>query len=78
MQNIINFNLQEQPRDQDDLLEIVAKIFKYSIKTGHPYFMNQLFSGWDIDKRMNFDIIKWFDEILIKFMIERFFNYIPD
>lgn len=45
LQNIINFNLQEQPHNQDDLLEIATKVFKYSVKTGHPYFMNQLFSG---------------------------------
>ncbi|KAG9434168.1 cysteine sulfinic acid decarboxylase [Apis mellifera carnica] len=47
LQNIINFNLQEQPHNQDDLLEIATKVFKYSVKTGHPYFMNQLFSGLD-------------------------------
>lgn len=45
LQDIINFNLQEDPKSQDNLLEIANNISKYSVKTGHPYFMNQLFSG---------------------------------
>ncbi|CAK9814338.1 Cysteine sulfinic acid decarboxylase [Anthophora quadrimaculata] len=47
LQDIVNINLQEEPRSQDSLLEIASKVFKYSVKTGHPYFMNQLFSGLD-------------------------------
>ncbi|XP_017755504.1 PREDICTED: cysteine sulfinic acid decarboxylase-like isoform X2 [Eufriesea mexicana] len=47
LEDIINFKLQEEPRKQDTLLEIASKVFKYSVKTGHPYFMNQLFSGLD-------------------------------
>ncbi|XP_017879882.1 cysteine sulfinic acid decarboxylase-like [Ceratina calcarata] len=47
LEGIIDFKLQEQPRSQDRLLEVAAKILKYSVKTGHPYFMNQLFSGLD-------------------------------
>lgn len=45
LQDIINFDLKDEPRTQDSLLEIANKVFKYSVKTGHPYFMNQLFSG---------------------------------
>lgn len=45
LRDIINLNLQEEPRNQDCLLEVATKVFKYSVKTGHPYFMNQLFSG---------------------------------
>ncbi|XP_033190381.1 cysteine sulfinic acid decarboxylase [Bombus vancouverensis nearcticus] len=47
LRDIINLNLQEEPRNQDCLLEVATKVFKYSVKTGHPYFMNQLFSGLD-------------------------------
>ncbi|KZC06714.1 PREDICTED: cysteine sulfinic acid decarboxylase-like [Dufourea novaeangliae] len=47
LQDIIKFDVQDGPRSQDNLLEIASKVFKYSIKTGHPYFMNQLFSGLD-------------------------------
>nr|XP_034177857.1 cysteine sulfinic acid decarboxylase-like [Osmia lignaria]XP_034177858.1 cysteine sulfinic acid decarboxylase-like [Osmia lignaria] len=47
LQHIINFGLEEEPRSQDSLLQIAIQVFKYSAKTGHPYFMNQLFSGLD-------------------------------
>ncbi|XP_076234626.1 cysteine sulfinic acid decarboxylase [Calliopsis andreniformis] len=47
LQDIIGFDLEEEPRNQELLLEIASKVFKYSVKTGHPYFMNQLFSGLD-------------------------------
>lgn len=50
LQDIINFNLQEDPKSQENLLEIANNISKYSVKTGHPYFMNQLFSGWDVER----------------------------
>ena len=47
LRDIISFDLEEGPRSQDSLLEIAGNVFKYSVKTGHPYFMNQLFSGLD-------------------------------
>ncbi|CAL7948600.1 unnamed protein product [Xylocopa violacea] len=47
LQDIIKFKLQDQPQAQDSLLKAAAQIIKYSVKTGHPYFMNQLFSGLD-------------------------------
>ena len=47
LRDIISFDLEEGPRSQHSLLEIAGNVFKYSVKTGHPYFMNQLFSGLD-------------------------------
>lgn len=47
LQEIINLDLLEEPKPQEDLLLLANKILKYSVKTGHPYFMNQLFSGLD-------------------------------
>ncbi|XP_076665776.1 cysteine sulfinic acid decarboxylase [Andrena cerasifolii] len=47
LRDIISIDLEEGPRSQDSLLEIAGNVFKYSVKTGHPYFMNQLFSGLD-------------------------------
>ncbi|XP_043501551.1 cysteine sulfinic acid decarboxylase-like [Polistes fuscatus] len=47
LQEILNFDLLEEPKSQKDLLLAANKILKYSVKTGHPYFMNQLFSGLD-------------------------------
>lgn len=45
LQEILNFDLLEEPKPQKDLLLAANKILKYSVKIGHPYFMNQLFSG---------------------------------
>ncbi|KAG7204292.1 hypothetical protein KM043_002113 [Ampulex compressa] len=47
LQDIISFDLNEDPADHRQLLKLAEKILQYSVKTGHPYFMNQLFSGLD-------------------------------
>lgn len=33
------------PMDHEQLLGLVKDTIKYSVKTGHPYFINQLYSG---------------------------------
>lgn len=33
------------PADDATLLALVKDTIKYSVKTGHPYFINQLYSG---------------------------------
>lgn len=38
---------QTLPATHDDLLQMARDTIKYSVKTGHPYFVNQLFSGVD-------------------------------
>lgn len=41
----IDFKLERQPVTHDRLLQLINDTIKHSVKTGHPYFMNQLFSG---------------------------------
>lgn len=45
LRDIINFELNDQPESQEGLLKSAINILKYSVKIGHPRFMNQLFSG---------------------------------
>ncbi|XP_015517993.2 cysteine sulfinic acid decarboxylase [Neodiprion lecontei] len=47
LSEIIPFNVQEEPKSQELILEMIKNVYKFSVKTGHPYFMNQLFSGLD-------------------------------
>ncbi|XP_077285121.1 cysteine sulfinic acid decarboxylase-like [Arctopsyche grandis] len=44
------FNLEPslKPCDDDELLEIIKKTIQFSVKTGHPRFVNQLFSSLDV------------------------------
>lgn len=36
----------QKPAQSDDyLIEVIKNIVRYSVKTGHPHFVNQLFSG---------------------------------
>ncbi|XP_066152280.1 cysteine sulfinic acid decarboxylase-like [Euwallacea fornicatus] len=42
-----DFSLPQTGECQDKLLQIMKNTIKFSVKTGHPYFINQLFSGLD-------------------------------
>lgn len=43
---ILNLKLGRDPaHNHDVLLDLVKDVIKYSVKTGHPYFINQLYSG---------------------------------
>lgn len=42
----IDFACKRTPTTHDKLLQYVKNVIKYSVKTGHPYFMNQLFSRY--------------------------------
>lgn len=44
LQQMIDFTLKRSPSTHDKLLQHIKNVIKYSVKTGHPYFMNQLFS----------------------------------
>ncbi|XP_050509319.1 cysteine sulfinic acid decarboxylase [Diabrotica virgifera virgifera] len=44
---IFDFQLRKSPSTHADLLKIVKDVVLYSVKTGHPYFVNQLFSSLD-------------------------------
>lgn len=47
MQQILDLPLQNDPSDRQTLLKLLDDTIKYSVKTGHPYFVNQLFSSVD-------------------------------
>lgn len=42
-----DFGIGNSPTTHEDLLKIVEDTIRYSVKTGHPYFANQLFSSLD-------------------------------
>lgn len=44
---LFDFKLNHSALDHEDLLKLVKDTIKYSVKTGHPYFVNQLFSALD-------------------------------
>lgn len=44
---IFDFQLTSGPATHDKLLQLVKDTVQYSVKTGHPYFVNQLFSSLD-------------------------------
>ncbi|XP_065208108.1 cysteine sulfinic acid decarboxylase [Planococcus citri] len=47
LQKVIDFTLRNAPSTHEILLQFIRNVIKYSVKTGHPYFMNQLFSSVD-------------------------------
>ncbi|KAK6632509.1 hypothetical protein RUM43_013276 [Polyplax serrata] len=47
MKNLFDFKLHVNGESETKLVEYVSNIIKCSVKTGHPYFVNQLFSGVD-------------------------------
>jgi len=38
--------LPEEPQSEQHLLDQLRKVVRYSVKTGHPHFVNQLFSWY--------------------------------
>lgn len=40
-----DFSLNQYGESQDKLISLLRNTIKFSVKTGHPYFINQLFSG---------------------------------
>lgn len=47
IQNAIDLRPKSEPVSQDQLLKYLVEISRYSVHTGHPYFVNQLFSSVD-------------------------------
>jgi hypothetical protein len=41
----LGMELHEEPASHEDLLAAIAATIKFSVKTGHPMFLNQLYSG---------------------------------
>lgn len=44
----IDLSLKAEPDSDEKLLELARATIDHSVKTGHPYFMNQLFSSVDV------------------------------
>lgn len=47
MKASIDFHLSTKPTSHDELLDLAKSVIRYSVKTGHPHFVNQLFSSVD-------------------------------
>lgn len=47
LQRKFNMELKDEPDSDEELLKLANDTIKYSVKTGHPYFVNQLFSCVD-------------------------------
>lgn len=43
--NLFDFGLNQSGVSHEKLLTLIKNTIKFSVKTGHPYFINQLFSG---------------------------------
>lgn len=44
---LIDFNLKNDGASNEELVRLLKDTIKYSVKTGHPYFVNQLYSSVD-------------------------------
>lgn len=47
LEQILDLKLKPNGDSDEKLMELLKDTIKYSVKTGHPYFVNQLFSGVD-------------------------------
>ncbi|XP_058447486.1 cysteine sulfinic acid decarboxylase [Malaya genurostris] len=47
LKRTLDLELKDEPDSDEKLLELAKATIKHSVKTGHPYFMNQLFSSVD-------------------------------
>lgn len=47
MQQILDLELKKEPASREKLMQLLDDTIRYSVKTGHPYFVNQLFSSVD-------------------------------
>lgn len=47
LKKLFDFGINSSPMAHEDLLKLLEDTVRYSVKTGHPYFVNQLFSSLD-------------------------------
>ena len=45
LMSVLGTTLPEDPQSDQHMIDLVRNIVRYSVKTGHPRFINQLFSG---------------------------------
>lgn len=48
LKNLLDFAPASAPGTHEELIKLLKDIVKYSVKTGHPYFVNQLYSSLDV------------------------------
>ena len=46
LMEIMGKELPENPQSEEKLIELITNVIRYSVKTGHPRFINQLFSRY--------------------------------
>lgn len=44
LEKVLELGVNPGPSSHEKLLDLMKTVIKYSVKTGHPYFVNQLFS----------------------------------
>lgn len=47
LEKLFDLELREDATTHNELIQLIRDTIKYSVKTGHPYFVNQLFSSLD-------------------------------
>ncbi|XP_073824673.1 glutamate decarboxylase-like protein black [Musca autumnalis] len=47
LKTLFDFKLKQDAETHENLFTLLRKTIEYSVKTGHPYFINQLYSGVD-------------------------------
>ncbi|EFN89498.1 cysteine sulfinic acid decarboxylase [Harpegnathos saltator] len=47
LRSVVDFSLPAEGVSHEELLALTRNVIKYSVKTGHPHFVNQLFSSLD-------------------------------
>lgn len=47
LRSVVDLSLTAEGVNHEELLTLTRDIIKYSVKTGHPHFVNQLFSSLD-------------------------------
>ncbi|XP_076437424.1 cysteine sulfinic acid decarboxylase-like [Babylonia areolata] len=46
--NLLDLEIRKEPESRDRMLEHCSRVVRYSAKTGHPRFFNQLYSGLEV------------------------------
>lgn len=47
LREVFDFKLKDDAETKETLFDLLKKTIEFSVKTGHPYFINQLYSGLD-------------------------------
>lgn len=50
--------LPKNPQSDQHLIELIKNVVRYSVKTGHPHFINQLFSRYSLFEIQNIELCR--------------------